>query len=125
VPPWAVALSGWLDDDGIERITDALGRLEVEGQAQTRPYLLALLADRYVSAGDAAAAVRTVDEAVAIVERTGERWIEAELYRLLAVARALADDRAGSAAARDRALEVARRQAAVGLAGRVGAVDAR
>jgi predicted ATPase len=47
-----------------------------------RPYYLALLAEAYGQGGQAEAGLAVLAEALAAVEKTGERWCEAELYRL-------------------------------------------
>ena len=47
-----------------------------------RPYLLPLLAETYGQGGRADAGLRILTEALASVQNTGERWWEAELYRL-------------------------------------------
>jgi class 3 adenylate cyclase/predicted ATPase len=45
------------------------------------PYHFALLAEAYGRAGEAGEGLRLLDEALATAYHTGERWIEAELYR--------------------------------------------
>jgi predicted ATPase len=45
------------------------------------PHYIALLAAAYDIAGQAEAAVTLLDEALQTVEKTGERWFEAELNR--------------------------------------------
>ena len=45
------------------------------------PHHIALLAGAYEISGQIEEAVTQLDEAFQIVERTGERWLEAELYR--------------------------------------------
>ncbi len=47
-----------------------------------RPHFLALLAEAYGSAGQTEAGLKTLAEALAMVDRTQERAYEAELYRL-------------------------------------------
>jgi predicted ATPase len=47
-----------------------------------RSHYLALLAEAYGKAGQAAQGLTTLAEALAVVEGTGERWWEAELHRL-------------------------------------------
>jgi hypothetical protein len=49
-----------------------------------RPYWLALLAAAYGTAGQTTAGFEALAEAVMLVAHTGERWWEAELYRLQA-----------------------------------------
>ena len=45
------------------------------------PYFLGLLAEQYGKIGRVERGLTLVSEALAAVERTGERWYEAELYR--------------------------------------------
>ncbi len=47
-----------------------------------RPYFLALLAEGYKKGGQAEVGLGVLDEVLAAVQSTGERWWEAELYRL-------------------------------------------
>ena len=47
-----------------------------------RPYYLALLAEAYGKAGQVEEGLTALAEALAVVEKTGERLYEAELYRL-------------------------------------------
>ena len=47
-----------------------------------RPHFLALLAEALLAASHPAEALDLVDEALAIIDATGERWYQAELYRL-------------------------------------------
>ena len=47
-----------------------------------RPHSLGLLAEALLAASHPAEALDVVDEALAIIGATGERWYEAELYRL-------------------------------------------
>ena len=46
------------------------------------PYWLALLAETYGQRGQAEEGLATLAKASALVRRSGERWYEAELYRL-------------------------------------------
>ena len=53
-----------------------------------RPYHLALLAEAYGKAGQGEEGLTALAEALAVVDRTGERMYEAELYRLKGAANA-------------------------------------
>ena len=78
------------------------------------PFLLGLLADICTQAGDATEARDLLTEALRIVDRTQERWFEAELHRLRAEA-LLASSPSGSSEAEaslSHALAVAREQEA-------------
>jgi predicted ATPase len=52
------------------------------GTALWEPYFLALLAEAYGQEGQIEAGLAALSEALAAVQATGERWGEAELYRL-------------------------------------------
>jgi predicted ATPase len=54
------------------------------GSALWEPYFLALLADVYAQEGQVEEGLATLAEALAAAQATGERWGEAELYRLRA-----------------------------------------
>ena len=54
----------------------------LQGQRLSRPYFLALLAEAYGKAGQTEEGLSVLAEALAIVDKTGERCYEAELYRL-------------------------------------------
>lgn len=125
VPAWAEGLAGWLEHD-TGRIGAALACLGADGHLQTRPYLLALLGERQLDAGDLDGAGRTLTDAITLCGRTGERFIEAELHRLLGRARMLTGDQTAAAAAFDRAAAIADEQGALRLLARIErAVDVR
>ena len=51
------------------------------GAEHMMPYSLALLAEAYEIAGQTRDAMTQLDDALEIVERTGEHWFAAKLYR--------------------------------------------
>jgi predicted ATPase len=67
---------------GIVQIQKALQDYESTGARLLRPYFLALLATVYHHAGQAEVGCHVLDEALRLVDITGERWYEGELYRL-------------------------------------------
>jgi class 3 adenylate cyclase len=82
---WALGLLGWAEaaenpGKGCARLRAALGNGHADG-TQLRPYLLGLLAQR-VGALDRADANAFLDEAIELAASTGERFFDAELYRL-------------------------------------------
>lgn len=85
---WAPILRGWAlavqgnSEDGIAQIRQGLAAYRATGAERERSYFLALLAECYGNAGQADAGLNVLDEALAIVDRTGERFHEAELHRL-------------------------------------------
>ncbi len=110
---WAHAVQG-LADAGIAQLQEGLAVWQGTRAETLRPYYLALLTEAYLHGGQTKAARYTLDEALTLVERTGERWWEAELYRLkgerlLSVSAA---HHADAAACFNHALEVARGQQA-------------
>jgi predicted ATPase len=95
---------------GIVQIQKALQDYESTGARLLRPYFLALLAAVYNQAGQAEAGCYVIDEALHLMDITGERWCEAEQYRL----KGECQQQAGLASEASflQALHTARRQAA-------------
>jgi predicted ATPase len=90
-PHWrshGVILGGWAlvqqgqAQEGIEQINHGLIAHRATGAALLRPYFLALLAEAYGITGEPHAGLTALAEALTLVDTTGERWYEAELYRL-------------------------------------------
>ena len=85
---WGTMLRGWTLADqgqgeaGVSQIREGLAAWQTTGTEIYRPYFLALLAEVQGKAGQTEEGLRVVNEALAIVERTEERFYEAELYRL-------------------------------------------
>jgi predicted ATPase len=66
----------------ISQLRQGLATVRETGTALWEPYFLALLAESYGQEGQVEAGLATLSEALAAVHATGERWGEAELYRL-------------------------------------------
>jgi predicted ATPase len=101
----------------IGQIRQDLAAVRETGSALWEPYFLALMADAYAQQGQVDAGLATLAEALAAAEATGERWPEAELYRLRG---SLPLRQTGTPQAEvetwlHRALDVARRQEAKSL----------
>ncbi|KWR88214.1 adenylate/guanylate cyclase domain-containing protein [Cupriavidus sp. IDO] len=85
---WGTILSGWAlaaqgrAAEGIERMLQGLSGYRGTGAELWLPHFLALLAEAYARAGQAEAGLKTLAEALRLVERTQEHLYEAELYRL-------------------------------------------
>ncbi|WP_137894495.1 adenylate/guanylate cyclase domain-containing protein [Ramlibacter sp. 2FC] len=85
---WGTILSGWAlaargrAAEGIEKMQQGLSAYQATGAELRRTHFLTLLAEAYGKAGQAEAGLRTLDEALEVMERTQERAYEAELYRL-------------------------------------------
>jgi predicted ATPase len=67
---------------GIEHLRQGAAGWRSQGSDLWRPYWLALLSEAYGKAGQIDEALAALTEALSIVERTGESFYEAELYRL-------------------------------------------
>jgi predicted ATPase len=78
---WASAAQGQ-GAEGIAQIHQGLSTRQTTGADLARPYWLALLAEVYGEAGQAEEGLSVLSEAFIVVRRNGERWWEAELYRL-------------------------------------------
>jgi DNA-binding winged helix-turn-helix (wHTH) protein/predicted ATPase len=90
LPVWASAaliLDGWVavqngePAGAIAQIQEGLANLATIGVEVMRPYQLALLADAAKTTGQTSVALEAATTALDIINRTGERWIEAELVR--------------------------------------------
>ncbi|CAB3734429.1 adenylate/guanylate cyclase domain-containing protein [Paraburkholderia rhynchosiae] len=85
---WGMLLRGWAISEqgsipeGIAQMRRGLDAQRAAGGEDQRPYFLALLADSYWRAGDREAGLGMLEEAMSIVEKSGEHCYEAELYRL-------------------------------------------
>jgi predicted ATPase len=110
---WAQAAQGDLEA-GTAAIQESLATLRTTGFDVRRSYYLALLADVCGRAARPEAGQSAVAEALAFAEESGERWWEADLYRLkgeLLLAQST-ENRAETEACFHRALDVAQRQSA-------------
>jgi class 3 adenylate cyclase/predicted ATPase len=78
---------GWLEvkngdvTEGISRLRSCLSAYRATGAELYVPHYIALLASAYEIAGQIEDAVTQLDDALQIVETTGERWLAAELNR--------------------------------------------
>ncbi|MEX3962232.1 adenylate/guanylate cyclase domain-containing protein [Paraburkholderia sp. EG286B] len=85
---WGSILSGWARIEpgslleGIVQLREGLHAEQSAGGEEHRSYFLGLLADCQGRAGDVEGGLRTLKQAMAIVDATGERFYEAELHRL-------------------------------------------
>src|SRR5262249_39803246 len=78
---WALAEQGQ-GEEGIAQIRHGLAASQATGTELQRSHWLALLAEAYGKAGQAEAGLAALTEALAAVDKTEERFYEAELYRL-------------------------------------------
>ncbi|HEV8713879.1 MAG TPA: hypothetical protein VGX03_13770, partial [Candidatus Binatia bacterium] len=78
---WALAAQGQVEE-GISQIRQGMDAWWATGGELSRPYYLAWLAEAYGKAEEVEEGLTVLAEALAAVDRTGERVFEAELYRL-------------------------------------------
>jgi predicted ATPase len=78
---WALAEQGHAAE-GCQRLCDGLAMRQAMGAAQPRPYFSLLLAQVYGRVGKVQEALEVLRTALEGAADIGERWCEAELYRL-------------------------------------------
>jgi predicted ATPase len=78
---WALAMQGDVAT-GLAHIQQGLAVMQESGINLYRPYYLALLAEAYDQAEQPEAGLEILAEALVLIAETGERWWEAEVYRL-------------------------------------------
>jgi predicted ATPase len=76
---WALAIRG---EDRIAQIRQGLAAWQAQVGELWRPFYCAMLAEAYGKMGQSEHALTLVSEALAIVDKTGERHFQAELFRL-------------------------------------------
>jgi class 3 adenylate cyclase/predicted ATPase len=112
---WATFANGG-SETGIAQMHMGLEAKRAGGAEIKVPYYLGVLADAYRQIGRPADALLLLSDALDRVERTGERWFEAELHRLNAEALTAATSSSDAARQAEssllRALAVARAQGA-------------
>lgn len=81
---WAILAVGGSIEEAISRMRRGLATKRATGAEIKVPYYLGLLAEAHRRAKRPADGIKLLDEALELVERTDERWYEAELYRLMA-----------------------------------------
>ncbi len=110
---WAIVEQGHVTE-GLNRIQQGLSTLQAIGQSLDMPYYLALQAQAWGKMRQPEKATSQIMDALSIVANTGERWFEAELYRLKAEFHLEQPHAYGSKVEADfqQALEIARGQQA-------------
>jgi predicted ATPase len=116
---WTLAEQG-RPGEGIEQMRQGLAGWQATGALSHRPYQLALLAEALAREGQTREASTALTEALTLSTTSGERFLEAELYRLrgellLAAAGTGPCGRDEAAASFHQALDVARAQQAKSL----------
>jgi DNA-binding SARP family transcriptional activator/predicted ATPase len=123
---WAIVIRGWAlskqgqGEAGIAQIRQGLAVVQAAGAEVAQTYQLTLLVEAYQSVGQPEAGLRVLTEAMAQVEKTEERFWEAEIYRLRGELLLKAEgggmkDKESPEECFLKAIEVARRQAGKSL----------
>jgi TOMM system kinase/cyclase fusion protein len=110
---WALAEQG-AGEEGMGQICQGLAAWRATGTEACQTYFLVLLAEAQGKMGQAEAGLRVLTETLTLVDKTGERYPEAELYRLqgeLLLKQAVSDAQQAETCFQ-QALTVARRQQA-------------
>jgi predicted ATPase len=113
----ALAEQGQLEE-GMAQIQQSLVALRATGTENQRTENLARLAAVYGKVGRIGEGLTLLAEALALVDKTGERWYEVELYRLkgeLVLQSRVANSHAEAEAYFRKAIEIARKQQAKSL----------
>jgi len=113
---WVQAEQG-REDEGIEQIHRGIAAFRATGAELLRPHFLGLLAEAYGRSERTDKGLEALDEALVLVDKTGERLHESEFYRLkgqLLLARPV-DSHPDAEVYLHRALAIARRQQAKSL----------
>ena len=110
------------DFEQLEMAQDALGMWLSVGAKLFVPYMLGMIADIQRELGQIDAAQASLEQALAQVEKSNERWFEAELHRLQGELLLQQDSKQQKEAEQcfTRSLEVARAQQARSLELRAG-----
>ena len=78
---WALAMQGQ-GAEGLTQLRQGLDAYRATGAEFQRPHFLSMLAEVHRSLGQPEAGLTALSEALTLVEKTGERYYEAELHRL-------------------------------------------
>jgi predicted ATPase len=121
-PYWhtqATFLQGWVlaqrgePELGIERMCQGLAEIRTVGTGVMQVWALGLIGEALGKIGRIGEGLARIVEALQMVDRTGECWFEAELYRLKAeLLLASEHDQKAAEASLHRSMEVARHQSA-------------
>ena len=78
---WALSEQG-AGEKGLEQMREGMSALNATGAKLAQPYHLAVLAQAYGKSGQPHEGLALLDQALAAGDKTGERYYEAQLYRL-------------------------------------------
>jgi class 3 adenylate cyclase/predicted ATPase len=109
---WAMVVTG-KRDAGLVELRDGLNQFGKAGATLLTPYRLGRAAAAFLEAGEFEEGLKVLSEAIQIAEVGGERWYEAELYRLRGLLLQRSGARDGVEACFEHASTVARSQGAL------------
>ena len=100
--------------EGIARLTEGIGDFTATGTRLVLPYCKLALSEALLKAGQPELALPAINEALALVEHNGERYLEAELHRVKgeALLSLPQSEQTAAALSLERAVAVARDQSA-------------
>jgi class 3 adenylate cyclase/predicted ATPase len=107
---WCLGVMGQ-PAEGISLIEEALNKFP-SGARLGRPFHLVALAELYGKAGQPEEGLKRLAEAAELVEKTEERWAEAEMHRMRGMLLLSTSEHVAAEDSFNRALAVARRQGA-------------
>jgi predicted ATPase len=107
---WAAMAMGGSIRDAISGMRQGLATKRATGAEIKVPYYYGLLAEAHGRTNRTAEGLNLLNEALGLVERTGERWYEAELHRLRGELLITSADRLGAEPYFSQALATAREQ---------------
>jgi predicted ATPase len=108
---WSLVALGQAEE-GLRSLTEGLSVQSATGGVTWMPWTLTLFADAHAKLNEVAQAQNCLAEAVQIIERTDERYSEAELHRVRGDLQNATGDQAVADQSYHRALAVARQQSA-------------
>jgi predicted ATPase len=113
---WALAEQGQ-GEEGIAQIRKGLASWQATGAELYRPYWLALLAEAYGKVGKIEEGLAVLTEALDAAHKNGERYYEAELYRLKGELLLVlsAENQSEAEVCFRQAIDIARQQSATSL----------
>jgi predicted ATPase len=113
---WALAQQGQAQE-GIEQLHQGLMACQATGIETSRPYLLTLLVEAYGTIEHKDSELSILYETLALVDKTGDRFYEPELYRLKGalLLQQHSDHQAEAESCFHHALDIARNQQAKSL----------
>jgi predicted ATPase/tRNA A-37 threonylcarbamoyl transferase component Bud32 len=106
---WALVVLGE-EERGLAQLSGAIDAFCRTGAELNLPHFQALLADAYLRTGNVASGLDTIDRALGVAEKNGDRVWEPELHRLRGALLLENGDRQGAITAFERAIAVAESQ---------------